>query len=100
MNPDPVIIDPRTYSSWDDILLRTPGSSFFQTSAWARVLAESYGYTPLYFTVIEDGQFEALVPLMEVNSILTGKRGVSLPFTDFCDPIVSEGVEFVDLFNT
>ena len=29
-----------------------------------------------------------VIPLMEVNSILTGKRGVSLPFTDFCEPII------------
>jgi len=26
---------------------------------------------------------------MEVNSLLTGKRGISLPFTDYCTPIAS-----------
>jgi len=35
---------------------------------------------------------------MEVNSFLTGKRGVSLPFTDYCDPIIDGGVSFLDLF--
>lgn len=82
------------------MLLRTPGYSFFHSSAWARVLSESYGYTPFYFTIIEDGKFRALVPIMEVNSFLTGKRGVSLPFSDYCEPIVENGIVFDDLFNS
>jgi hypothetical protein len=81
------------------MLLRAPGASFFHSSAWARVLSESYGYTPMYFTVMEGDRLRALIPLMEVNSFLTGKRGVSLPFTDSCEPIMEEGIEFQDLFN-
>ncbi len=81
------------------MLLHTPGACFFHSSPWARVLAESYGYIPLYFSVQENGTFKALVPVMEVKSILTGKRGVSLPFTDYCEPIISEGVDFIYLFN-
>ena len=93
------IIDPTRYPKWDELLLRTPGASFFHSSGWAKVLAESYGYTPLYFTVLENGKLRALVPMMEVNSFLTGKRGVSLPFTDYCEPIIEEGIEFQDLLN-
>jgi len=29
----------------------------------------------------------ALLPLLEINSALTGRRGVSLPFTDSCEPL-------------
>ena len=96
------ILNPLEMPSWDSMLLRTPGASFFHGSAWARVLSESYGYTPLYFSVIDSEKFRALVPVMEVNSFLTGKRGVSLPFTDYCDPLIDEGVEFPDrdgIFN-
>jgi hypothetical protein len=93
------IINPITYPGWDDLLLSTPGYSFFHSSAWAKVLAESYGYTPLYFTVLEKGKLRALVPIMEVNSFLTGKRGISLPFTDFCDPIILNGLPFQELLN-
>ena len=81
------------------MLLRTPGASFFHGSAWARVLSESYGYTPLYFSVIENERLRALVPMMEVSSFLTGKRAVSLPFTDYCEPIFEEGIEIQDLLN-
>jgi hypothetical protein len=93
------IVNPMTYSGWDELLLSTPGYSFFHSSVWARVLAESYGFTPLYFTVIEKGKLRALVPLMEVRSIVTGKRGVTLPFTDYCEPILDNDLPFRELLS-
>jgi len=93
------IINPIEYEGWDDLLISCPGYSFFHSSAWARVLSESYGYTPIYFTVFQDGKLSALIPLMEVDSFLTGKRGVSLPFTDYCDPIMNGNFRFNDLLN-
>ena len=35
----------------------------------------------------------ALVPLLEVSSPLTVRRGVCLPFTDFCDPLLFRGCD-------
>jgi hypothetical protein len=93
------IVNPITYPGWDDLLLSTSGYSFFHSSAWAKVLSESYGYTPLYFTVIENEKLRALVPLMEVKSILTGKRGVSLPFTDYCEPMMDKGLPFQEMLD-
>jgi len=66
---------------------------------WAEVLKKSYGYRPLYFVAFGDKGICALLPVMEVKSILTGRRGVSLPFTDYCEPIISEGVSFEEVFN-
>ena len=82
-------LNPLKYPKWDETLLNTEGSSFFHTSNWARVLHESYNYTPLYFAELQDNRFSHLIPIMEVNSLLTGKRGVSLPFTDNC-PIIMD----------
>jgi lipid II:glycine glycyltransferase (peptidoglycan interpeptide bridge formation enzyme) len=93
------IISPITYPDWDNLVLSHPDYSFFHSSAWAKVLSEAYGYTPLYFTVFQDEKLSALLPLMEVDSFLTGKRGVSLPFTDYCEPIVSDGITFQELLN-
>lgn len=93
------IINPIEYKDWDNIVVSSPGYSVFHSSAWARVLSDSYHYNPLYFTAIENGRFKILVPVMEVNSFLTGKRGVSLPFTDYCEPIISNGVSFKDVFE-
>jgi hypothetical protein len=81
------IINPIEYPDWDDLLLTSDQSIFFQTSAWARVLCESYNYKPLYFVTKDGDRLSSLIPVMEVNSFLTGKRGISLPFTDYCIPI-------------
>jgi len=99
MKPDIQIINPITYLGWDDLLILCPGYSFFHSSAWAKVLNKTYGYTPLYFTVFGKDGIGALIPVMEVNSFLTGKRGVSLPFTDYCEPIINDGIKFQDLMN-
>src|SRR3989304_5876328 len=70
------IINPLDYPEWDKLVLSTRDYSFFHSSAWARVLHESYGYKPLYFTLIDDGRLLSLMACMEIKSVLTGKRGV------------------------
>ena len=93
------IINPIEYPDWDNMLLEHEDASFFHTSAWARVLHESYNYKPLYFTSMENGKLVSLIPVMEVKSIITGKRGVSLPFTDQCPPISNDSVNLEESLN-
>ena len=38
--------------------------------------------------------FSAVLPMMEVKSWLTGRRGVSLPFTDECAPLCPDAASF------
>jgi hypothetical protein len=56
------------------------------------VLVDSYGFTPHYFLDFEGGMIAVALPVMEIKNFGAGKRGVSLPFSDFCDPLVSESV--------
>ena len=93
------IINPVNCPSWDDLLLSCDDYSFFQSSSWAKVLSESYRYEPLYLTGISHGELCISIPLMEVRSLLTGKRGVSLPFTDYCEPIVKNKTHFGPAFE-
>ena len=93
------IINPIEYPNWNDLLLTNKDASFFHTSNWAKVLSESYKYKPVYFTSIDNEKLLELIPFMEVNSFLTGKRGVSLPFSDFCRPLVSDKKDFKNLFK-
>jgi hypothetical protein len=81
------VINPLQIPDWDDMVLATGKATVFHSSGWARVLHETYGYKPVYFTSFENGKLSSLMPMMEVDSILTGKRGVSLPFTDLCESI-------------
>jgi hypothetical protein len=99
MSTELKIINPLDYPAWDDLVLSSQGYSFFHSSSWARVLRESYGYNPLYFTQVDDGRLLALIPVMEVKSFLTGHRGVSLPFSDYCEPLIADSSLFRDVFS-
>src|SRR3989304_3383926 len=50
------VINPLDYPEWDKLVLSTRDYSFFHSSAWVRVLYDSYGYRLLYFTLINDGR--------------------------------------------
>jgi len=80
-------LNPLDYPGWDDLLATHPDSTFFQSTAWAKVLQKNYGFSPSYFVVLREDRLLALFPVMEVNSPLTGRRGVALPFTDSCVPL-------------
>lgn len=97
--PEAAVTNPSEQKEWNEALFRIPGHSFFHTSNWAEVLRKSYRYQPVYFTIGEQAAMKALLPVMEVNSFLTGKRGVSLPFTDYCEPAVSDAAQFHELFT-
>ena len=83
-------INPTQDANWDRLLALHPGRSFFHKAAWAKVLEEAYGFVPSYFTVVRNGEVQSMLPIMEVDSRLTGRRGVALPFTDDCEPLCSD----------
>jgi hypothetical protein len=95
-----VIIDPLTRHDWNDLLLSCAGSTIFHTANWARVLAHSYDFTPRYFTLFKGGVFKGCIPVMDVNTLLTERRGVSLSFSDYCSSLVGEPGDFQELLNT
>jgi hypothetical protein len=91
-------VNPVGDPDWDRRVLSHPDYSFFHGTAWARVLQDTYGFTPLYLANGSAGQFQSLLPLMEVRSWLTGRRGVGLPFTDDSRPLCGGGGSFGKLF--
>lgn len=80
------ILNPLDLPDWNVQLSPSSGESIFNTVEWARVLHDTYGYKPCYLTSMSGGS-PMLLPLMEVDSWLTGRRGVSVPFSDFCVPL-------------
>jgi hypothetical protein len=88
-DPRLALIDPLKYSEWDSLVSAHPDSSFFHTSDWARVLQETYGHRCVYCCRLAHGQITGVLPVMEVCSPWLGRRGVSLPFTDFCTPLIA-----------
>jgi hypothetical protein len=57
------------------------------------VLVESYGYRPVYLVWIDGDELAVAVPMMETRGLLSSRRGVSLPFSDYCEPLISGKAE-------
>jgi hypothetical protein len=87
-------LNPTVDSRWDKFALGHQEGTVYHHSAWQQVLSETYGYSPLHLgiTSSDGSQISAIFPLMFVNSFLTGRRVVSLPFTTYCNPLMPEEV--------
>jgi lipid II:glycine glycyltransferase (peptidoglycan interpeptide bridge formation enzyme) len=48
---------------------------------------------------VEDGKVAVAMPMMEIRNFGTGTRGVSLPFSDYCDPLLSGNVRIQDVLG-
>ncbi|HLW88608.1 MAG TPA: GNAT family N-acetyltransferase [Terriglobales bacterium] len=88
------LLDPR----WEALVGSDRRASVFHGTSWLRALQTTYGYDPLVITTSAPGSAltNGLV-FCRVNSWLTGKRFVSLPFADHCEPLVSSSSEMDDL---
>jgi len=93
------ILNPLTHPGWDDLLTSFPEHSFFHTSAWAKVLSESYGFIPHYFVAFRENKIIGIQPLMQVRDIFGRKKAVSLPFSDFCEPLFIDRHDFNTTFD-
>lgn len=78
------IVNPLEDPQWEERVETFSNASTFHTAAWAKVLSATYGFRPIYIAEEVDGKLTAVLPLMEVDSWLKGRRGIGLPFTDEC----------------
>ncbi len=97
--PDVKIVRPSDCENWNDQLAFGAGFSFFHSREWADILTQSYGYKPYYLTTSGAGKIDNLLAVMEVRSRITGIRGVSLPFTDICEPVAQSTDQFSALWQ-
>ena len=79
--------DPR----WENVLGREPCASIFHTAAWLEALRRTYGYEPVVYTTSPpDSELRNGIVFCQIESWLTGRRLVSLPFSDHCEPLVDD----------
>ncbi len=100
MSSNITIVNPLTFPEWDTSVQDFPKSSIFHTKAWAQVLHNSYDYTPCYFTLFKHDSITATLPIMEIHSLITGRRGVSLPFSDYCAPLYLNKSDFRQVYHS
>jgi len=83
-------IDPLQDPRWVEFVRTHPDASVFHTRNWLSALRAEYGYLPSVFCTSRGGaRITDAVVFCRIHSWLTGKRIVSLPFSDHCEPLVS-----------
>lgn len=91
-------VDPLRDSRWAEFLQRHARASIFHTPAWLEALHRTYGYQPIAFTLSPPGEdIRNGLVFCYIESWLTGRRMVSLPFSDHCEPLF-DSAEELDFF--
>lgn len=91
-------IDPVRDPRWSELLENHPRASIFHTAGWLEALRRTYGYEPIAYTSSPPGgEIRNGLVFCRVDSWLTGRRMVSLPFSDHCEPLF-DSAEELDLF--
>jgi GNAT acetyltransferase-like protein len=76
---------------YTDFLRRHEAATPFHLPSWAAVIAGCYRFPPSVFCLRdEEGSISAASPGVHVGGRLRGRRWVSLPFTDACEPLADE----------
>ncbi len=81
-------VDPLTDPRWTEFIGRHERASIFHTPPWLELLRRTYGFRPVVITTspprteLTDG-----LVFCRVSSWITGRRLISLPFSDHCDPL-------------
>lgn len=85
-----VRIDPVADPAWAEFLDRCESAEVFHHPLWLELLANEYGYEVTAICLRDEGgAIEAGLPLARIESRLTGRRLVALPFSDTCLTLVA-----------
>jgi CelD/BcsL family acetyltransferase involved in cellulose biosynthesis len=91
------LLDPRADERWGEFVERAEGATLFHHPAWLDLLATTYRYDFAAACVTDDaGRVLAGLPWARIESRLTGRRLVALPFSDACQPL-SDGASEEEL---
>ncbi len=91
-------IDPVQDPRWLEFLARHPRAAVFDCPEWLEALRRTYGYDPFVLTTSPPGaELTNGLPACRVKSWLTGRRFVSLPFSDHCEPLVDRFEELYEM---
>src|SRR6185312_6791972 len=73
-------LDETNAAAWDAFVRARPEGSFFHLSAWARVIAQSFGHPTHYVLAELDGAVVGVLPLVRTKTLLFGDLLASTPY--------------------
>ncbi|MCB0194730.1 MAG: GNAT family N-acetyltransferase [Anaerolineae bacterium] len=83
-----ICINPQTDPMWQS-LTEQYSSDVFQSPQWMQVIADTYGFNVNAYLLLDDnGHPVAGLPFCSLEDV-KNKRIITLPFSDYCDPLVN-----------
>jgi CelD/BcsL family acetyltransferase involved in cellulose biosynthesis len=88
------LTDPR----WGDFVAGHPSAIPFHHPDWGRLVADCYGFRAFAVATSNTaGEIQAGLPVIEVRQLRGQRKWVTLPFTDYCPPLIAAPHEETDL---
>lgn len=85
-------VDPTTDEMWRR-LVEDRRSDVFHSPTWITVLRDTYGFDLRARVLLDGGRVAAGFAYAFIDDVF-GRRRVSLPFSDFCDPLVDDEAQW------
>jgi len=84
---------------WERFVANHPSATPFHHPDWVRLVAKCYGFRAFAVATVSDmtGDIRAGLPVVEVRHLRGGPKWVTLPFTDYCAPLVSDSQQEAEL---
>lgn len=93
-------LDPLHDARWAELVSRHDSASVFHTVPWLQAIRQTYGYRPVVYTTSPPSSpLSNGMVLCQIRSWLTGRRMVSLPFSDHCEPLLDGPDSAAAIFN-
>jgi len=93
-------LNPLTDPRWSALVDTHRRASIFHSVQWLEALRRTYGYEPVGLsTSSPSADLTNALVFCRINSWLTGRRLVSLPFADHCEPLVDDPQDRAILFS-
>ena len=89
-------VDPRTCPSWLQLAREQATASLFVSPPWIRAVAHAYDFSPQAHVLHRAGAPVAGFAWTELDDI-RGRRIVSMPFSDWADPFISDERDWTEL---
>lgn len=86
------IIDPSGDVRWEKFVANHPSATVYHHTVWRDFLCKTFQHMKPCYIILENtqGEIVAGIPLFIVESWITGKRLVSVPFASVCHPLVTD----------
>ena len=86
---------------WEKFIASMPEATIFHHPAWLNTISQVYGYKA-FGLVLRDrcGEICAALPVAFVDSLLTGRRWVAYPFSDYCFPLYRSELDLALLLKS